>query len=122
MDSTKEKNFTEHFDHTDPLLQEDPYPVFRELREKCPVAHSDAHDGFWVVSRYEDVFQIAHEHETYSSASGITPLPIGTQRPMIPIEVDPPMHKRYRTLLNPAFTPEAIAKLEYRRFHPQGSV
>lgn len=111
MDSSK-RDFSAHFDHTDPRLTEDPYPVYRELREKCPVAHSDVRGGYWLLSRYKDVFQAAHEYSTFISGGGVTFPPIGNERPMIPIETDPPQQKKYRSILNPAFTLDAVAHHE----------
>ena len=38
------------FDHFGPEFAADPAGAFRELREKCPVAHTSRHDGFWVLT------------------------------------------------------------------------
>ena len=46
---------------------EDPLPVLRELRERCPVAHSDEYDGFWVLSRYRDVGDAARDPARFTS-------------------------------------------------------
>jgi len=35
------------------------------MRERCPVAHSDRYDGFWVVTRYEDVYEVAQDWRRY---------------------------------------------------------
>jgi cytochrome P450 len=42
------------FDPDDPALHEDPYPVYRRLRDELPV-HHDPDLGFWTLSRYDDV-------------------------------------------------------------------
>jgi cytochrome P450 len=99
------------FDHNSPEMVHGLYQAYGELRGKCPVAHSSAHGGFWVISRYEDVFQVARDDVTFSSQrSGLVP-PTDVGR-LLPIQADPPDLERYRALLNPYFTPKAAAALE----------
>ena len=64
---------------------------------KCPIFHSDAHEdqGFYVMSRYEDIMYVLRNPEIFSSYR-ITIPPIPTPRPQIPIEIDPPLHRKYR--------------------------
>src|SRR5262245_46899153 len=66
--------FVEHFDHHDPAFadEEIPFAVYAALRRERPVAWTDAHGGFWVVSRYADVARAARDDVTFSSARGIT--------------------------------------------------
>lgn len=92
----------------------DPFPVYKALREKCPVVHSEHHGGYWLLTRYEDVKQAVLDWRTYtSSVVGVTAIPIITPRtePMLPIELDPPLHSRYRALVNPVFSPARIEAL-----------
>jgi cytochrome P450 len=79
-------------------------PVVNDLRNQCPIFHSEAHEeGFWVLTRYEDVL-FAHRHpEMYSSYPAGLPRP-GNIRPMIPLESDPPLHKKYRSPVNEYFS------------------
>lgn len=106
----------ENFDHYDSALAEDPYPVLRDLREQCPVHWSDRHGGFWALTRYEDIYQVAHDPATFSSnRDHITiPSPEATMPPgsAVPIELDPPEHRIYRSLVSPYFSPQRIATLE----------
>ncbi len=87
--------------------------VVNELREKCPVFHSSAHedDGFHVLTRYEDLMY-AHLHPEIYSSCPITIPPAGLTRPWGVIEADPPIHKPLRTLLNPHMSKKAIAAQE----------
>ena len=100
----------ENFDHHDPGFAEDPFAVYEALREHCPVAHTDAHDGFWVVSRYRDVAAIARDDDTFLSSKGIT-IP-ASPTVTIPIDLDPPEFFLFRKLLQPLFSPSAVARLE----------
>ena len=100
------------FDHHDHALSKDPYAVYRELRSACPVTKSEAWDGFWVVSSYEHVSQVAHDDATFCSGQGVSYPQAGNARPLIPIEVDPPEFLGYRRLLNPLFSHSAVEAME----------
>lgn len=87
--------------------------VWDELRERCPVAHTNRYHGVWMPVRYEDVFSVAHDPATFSS---IHPLLCDDSPDTIvalpPIGTDPPEHTGYRRALLPRFTPIAISRLE----------
>ena len=99
------------FDHHAPEFVEDPERVIGPLREACPVVHSDLYGGFWLLSRYDDVTSAALDHEAFSSAvPGTTLIPPTQPRtePLLPIELDPPEHSRYRALVNAVFAKPRI--------------
>jgi cytochrome P450 len=103
------------YDTFDPAVIADPYPVYRELRERAPVYWSPEASS-WVLSRYDDVSSALTAPATYSSASGIFPTPPGVDMtelflPML-IMSDPPRHTQLRHLVSKAFTPRRIAGLE----------
>ncbi len=54
-----------HFDPHSPELAPRLYETLAPMRERCPVAHSDRYDGFWVVTRYEDVYEVAQDWRRY---------------------------------------------------------
>lgn len=115
-DVSHDTDFVEHhYDPISPKVQY-PYDYYAELRAKCPVAHSDAHEenGFWLLSRYQDVLAAARDHESFSNAGGITLPALGNPRPLIPLEVDPPDQLAYRGLLSPLFSPRQVARIEER--------
>jgi cytochrome P450 len=101
-----------HFDHLSPALAADLPGTLARMRSLCPVAHSDEHAGFWVVTDYEDVLAVAQDWETFSSAHGLTvPIsPIAVRN--LPVEVDPPLHRVFKRLINAYFTPAAVAPWE----------
>ncbi len=100
-----------HVDHHSPEFAEDPWSVFEDLRSRCPVAYSDAYDGFWVITKYEDIREIALDDETFSSADSIMIPPKLSGQRSVPIEVDPPMFLEYRRVLQPHFSPAAVDRL-----------
>src|SRR5207248_6318703 len=59
------------FDHLDPAWVDNPYPIWDELRQKCPIAHTDRFMGVYFLSRYEDVRAVADDTEHFSSRRGV---------------------------------------------------
>lgn len=104
-------------DHTHPDYAARAPEIWDELRETCPVAHSDRYGGMWTPVRHADVSAIAHDTEHFSSEFIIINdwKPTGEFAPRgfaPPITSDPPFHAIARRLLLPAFAPKVIAKLE----------
>ena len=82
------------------------------------MAHSQQHGGFWAFTGYQEIYDAAHDVETYSSALGPITIPgpaplhvVGDRRPP-PISSDPPEHRRYRAFINPYFSPARIEAME----------
>ncbi|MEU6702017.1 cytochrome P450 [Pseudonocardia sp. NPDC046786] len=98
------------YDHRGTRTSHSPHELWRRLREERPVIHSDKYDGFWFVSRYEDVRTVLRDWRSFTSTDGIA-LP-SHAIVMLPGEVDPPLHQQYRALINPLLTKEAIAEHE----------
>jgi cytochrome P450 len=101
-----------HFDHLAPELAATLPDTMARVRGLCPVARSDRHGGFWVVSRYEDALSVAQNWEVFSSAHGLAILPSNGVVRNLPVETDPPEHRVYKRLINPHFTPAAVAPWE----------
>jgi cytochrome P450 len=93
-----------------PQTADDPHPTYQRMRQECPVARTEfAGMPGATISRYEDVWQALRHPEVFTSASGT--VGVGEQ-PLIPLELDPPLHTSYRRLLNPRFVPREIERLE----------
>src|ERR1700733_6338959 len=94
----------EDFDATGPEGWGTAHAEMRELRARCPVAHSDAFKGFWLLTKYDDIAGALHDPETYvTSVQNVVPKVPFTGRPP-PLHLDPPEHTPYRSALNPFFT------------------
>jgi cytochrome P450 len=103
-----------HFDHlSDELAQHLPGTMAR-MRGLCPVARSDEHGGFWVVSSYDEALAVAQDWATYSSAHGLSVTASPGVIRNLPVEADPPEQYIYKRLVNPFFTPSAVARWEPR--------
>jgi cytochrome P450 len=99
----------------DPLLVETfdtSHEQFAKLRATCPVAHSDAFDGFWAVTRYDDIVNILQDTDTYiTSVRNVVPGSATTgRRP--PLHLNPPDHTPYRRAIDRALSASRVAALE----------
>ncbi|MFD1546337.1 cytochrome P450 [Nonomuraea guangzhouensis] len=105
------------FSHAEPEWAADPYSIQDELRERCPIAHTERFGGGWLPTRYEDVAAIAYDTEHFSSRAIVManfrpPPELAPVGGVPPISSDPPFHHHARKLLLPAFTKSAVAKRE----------
>jgi cytochrome P450 len=102
-----------HFDHLSPDLASTLPDTMARMRELCPVAHSEEHGGFWVVTKYDDVVSVARNWEAFTSTQGLAILGGGSSAARnLPVEADPPEQRIFKNLTNPFFTPAAIASWE----------
>ncbi len=94
-----------------PEVAADPVPFYEALRSGCPVATFEGFGkGTWIVSRFEDVRYVLRHPEIFSS--NIVAVDIGQDRPLIPLQVDPPDHAKYRRVIDPTLGPHELAPLE----------
>ena len=113
------QDFSTDWDHTDPQWVKDPYPIWDDLRERCPVAHTDRYGGGWFPTTHEMVSAIANDTEHFTSRVvvvtnnkhpvGAPPAPIGGAPP---ITSDPPFHQIARRIMLPALAPGPVNALE----------
>ena len=106
------------YDIFDPGYVADPVPVWDELHERCPVAHTQRWGGSWLPTRYDDVVAIAHDVDRFSSRE-ITVTPrgyaVGRTRPRASRHrrsAAIPLSTWARRLILPAFSPKSVAKYE----------
>jgi cytochrome P450 len=93
-----------------------PYPIWQELRDDCPVAHTGRYRGVYFPTRYADIREVAYNPERFSSRRVV--VREGEYRVNSPpITSDPPEHRPMRMVLIPPFTPQAVAKLEPQTRH-----
>lgn len=92
-------------------IHENPYPVYKQLRDEAP-AYFDEEHGFWALSRYDDVRTALLDHATYCSGQGFTLEDIGDFALPMLLGMDPPDHTRLRSTINRALTPRRVSSLE----------
>jgi cholest-4-en-3-one 26-monooxygenase len=101
-----------------------PHEWFTFLRNNAPIYHHDepgGGPGFWVITKYRDVYAVGRDAHTYSSDQDLGGV-VGLEEPLVAppdygeakimLSMDPPEHTRYRKLVNKGFTPRMIAALE----------
>ena len=105
------------FSPYDPGLHDDPYPVYRRLRDEFPAHHNDDLN-FWTFSRYDDVATALRDPKRYISGPGVAvgvdlpeAGPGATAVPLL-IMMDGQEHKQLRSLVSGAFSPRKMAALE----------
>jgi cytochrome P450 family 130 len=98
-----------------------PWPMYQALRDHDPVHHvvPEEHPGndYYVLSRHADIFTAARDHETFSSAEGLTVnygeldmIGLRDNPPMV--MQDPPVHTEFRKLVSRGFTPRQVEAVE----------
>jgi hypothetical protein len=113
------EDFATDWDHTDPQWVANPYPIWDDLRERCPVAHTERFGGGWFPSTHEGVTTVAKDTENFTSRTVVVgngrpgeealPAPIGVAPP---ITSDPPFHAIARRIMLPALAPGPVNALE----------
>ena len=108
------------WDHADPAYNQNAHQIWDQLRDTCPVAHTDRYGGAWLPVSHADVSAVARDTDHFSSEGAvlankpprdqwISTAPIGGAPP---ITSDPPFHADARRLLLPAFSPQVVAEWE----------
>jgi cytochrome P450 len=96
-----------------------PHELFARLRAEAPIHWNKLPDGTgcWAVTRHADVSAVSRDTETFSShRAGIflhpnQVVPLALTRNLL-LYKDPPEHTKYRLILQKAFTPHTVAKME----------
>jgi len=108
IDLTDSKNFVDGV----------PHEWFTFLRQNAPVWWHEEADGpgFWAVTGYDDCSLVNRDYEHFSSHSKATfiwelPEEALAQQQLVMLNMDPPLHTRYRRLVNKGFTPRMVAQL-----------
>ncbi|WP_214400884.1 cytochrome P450 [Pseudonocardia lacus] len=103
---------TPDFDPATASSPAESHALYRRLRHECPVARSDAHGGFWALTRYADVAAAAGDSTTFiSSVRAVVPSdPRGLRRP--PLNYDAPAHTPYRRALDRTLQRARLTRLE----------
>jgi cytochrome P450 len=103
------------FDPYDYAFHEDPYPLYRRLRDEAPVFHAER-DDLWVVSRHADVFDVLRDDATFSNRMGVSldasAWSPDAHRVMSFLALDGQRQTRLRRLVSAAFTPRRVKELQ----------
>jgi cytochrome P450 len=96
-------------------LHEDPYPVYKRLRDEAP-AYRNEELGFWALTRHADVLGALRQPELYSSRDGVALEPLDRAATEVSsiLAMDPPRHDALRSIIWRPFTPRRVRDLEAR--------
>jgi len=96
----------------------DPWADYKRLRDEAPAlrVNHEQYGEFWVLSRFDDVFEAVRDAATFSSAQGLTP-DVGSMamfegRATPIVMMDPPEHTMMRRLVSRPMTPRRVATIE----------
>jgi cytochrome P450 len=113
------KDWETDFDVMDARYIADPFTIWDQLRQTCPVAHTDRRQGAWLLTTYDDVTEAAHDVGTFSSieVGVIGPDPDEVPDRVLeyglpPISADAPVHTWTRRLLLPWFSHRRVDEYE----------
>lgn len=115
------EDWTSDYDIFDDRYIDNPFPIWDEMRAKCPIAHSSRWGGSWNPTRYEDVTDIARNHEKFPSGGGIVVIPPSSEDSPVsqslpygvpPISADPPLQTWTRRIILPWMSPQRTATYE----------
>jgi len=93
-----------------------PHKFMANLHNTCPPVFYNVHPamgGAWQIIKHADAMRVLR-HPEYFSTRNATPFPRDPKMPFkfIPLEIDPPEHRKYRNIVDPLFSPQGVLKLE----------
>jgi cytochrome P450 len=99
------------YDPFSAAAHEDPYPIYRQLRDEAPLYHNPER-GFWAVSRYADVAEVSRDWERFTVTRGVDIDNAGdVLGPGFFLAQDPPVHGKMRDVVKHAFGTRTIREL-----------
>jgi len=102
----------------DAFAERVPHETFTLMRHEAPVHWYDWEwgNGFWCITRWDDIVAVLKDWRTFSSETGATALedldPDQLEARQSMLDTDPPEHTRLRAIVNKGFTPRAVAAYE----------
>jgi cytochrome P450 len=100
----------DHLDLFDPEHQKRRWEILKYARQStCPVIKTDADEGYFIITSYDDLRTVANDPETFSN---VEPALRGVPVKLPPISEDPPIHAEFRKLLNPYFSRSFLLRYE----------
>lgn len=116
----RKQDVTVDFDHHRSVAEASPDQAYAALRRDFPVAWSEHHGGFWVVSTYQELRSMFTNWAAFKSEGG--PAIPSYPHVGVPIDLDPPEHMPYRRLLNPLLSRQVVReelrpRIEYWTTH-----
>jgi cytochrome P450 len=110
--TTYQRDYTNDYDLDDPELSDNWDAIVADLHARCPIARSETGEGYWVLNGHDDVSRCAKDWRTFTSRDGfIVNRPPGMPY-FAPAEIDPPLQRSLRRVLEPFLRQQTVADLE----------
>lgn len=93
-----------------PGAEADVHLAWKTLHDGPDIVWSPYNGGHWIATRADDIEAIQKDHQRFSHAR--VTVPRSDDVTLVPLELDPPEHTAYRSLITPSFLPQAIASME----------
>jgi cytochrome P450 len=102
-----------------PAPNADPHGAFRQFRDGPRVIYALSPEttaylgspGMWIFTRAADMREALQQANLFSSDKRTFSPLIGESWPMVPVEIDPPLHGQFRMMLNPLFSPKRMVAM-----------
>ena len=94
----------------DPRFEQDPDAMWEVAYQTGPLFYSPAGRGFFVASHYETARDALTEPTMFSSVENMAYSHVPVVANMLPVNLDPPEHKKYREILLPILSPSSIER------------
>jgi cytochrome P450 len=97
-----------------PNVEPDLHAAWKKLQDDSPheIVWTPCNGGHWIALRGKALTDIYNDYETFSNKILILPRELGEMHKMLPTTIDPPEHRHFRNIINPAFTPKRIQGIE----------
>jgi len=103
-------SFFEHFDHHSEYFRNNYFNVVNYMVTKAPVFRASTYGGFGVIANYEAMRAVATDYVAFPNTNEARVIPTTPLPTLIPVDLNPPEHSYFRQVLNPLFSPAAMAR------------
>ncbi|WP_052960138.1 cytochrome P450 [Mycobacterium sp. EPa45] len=88
-------------------------PAVDFLLDRCPVARGvDSRGDYYVFAKHSAVLRVMQDWQNFEVGRevriGVEPFPLT----MPPLDTNPPLHRQFRTIINPWLSPKKVAEYE----------
>jgi cytochrome P450 len=94
-----------------PEIRGDPYIGLARLHDGPAIFYTPRNEGHWVPRTARIAREVMEDHSRFSADLHYNPRMDETGPRLIPAQVDPPVHTRYRGIVNPSFSPAAVGRM-----------
>ena len=95
-----------------PGVEDDPHQAWKRLHDGPDIVFTPHNGGHWILTRSDDMFEVMHDTETFSSVEFTVPKRGAGVPPLIPNQIDPPRHGPLKSIVLRPLSPKAVKPVE----------